>query len=123
MALVAYSLFDLCEAQSEEKVESVLSSFSCERNSDIELFVRCKALEFNERGAASSYLVFDVDSASFVGFYALALKVASIPAINVSRRFERNSNISVSTTRLLILLSFLLCCLPNLAKMTVMLIS
>ena len=78
MALVAYSLF-----------ESVLSSFSYERNSDIELFVRCKALEFNRRGAASSYLVFDVDSASFVGFYALALKVASIPAINVSRSFRK----------------------------------
>lgn len=89
MALVAYSLFDLCEAQSEEKVESVLSSFSCERNSDIELFVHRKALEFNKRGAASSYLVFDVDSASFVGFYALALKVASIPAINVSRSFRK----------------------------------
>lgn len=89
MALVAYSLFDLYEVQSEEKIELVLSSFSCKRNSDIELFVRFKALEFNKRGAASSYLVFDADSASFVGFYALALIIVSIPAVNVSRSFQK----------------------------------
>lgn len=89
MGLKVYSLADLCEARPEEEIEAILSSFSCERNADIQDFVRRKALSFNKRGVSSSYLVFDIDASVFVGFYALALKVAYVPEENVSNSFRK----------------------------------
>lgn len=89
MALRTYSLFELCEARPEEEIEAILSSFSCEKNADIQDFVRRKALPFNKRGVSSSYLVFDTEVSALVGFYALALKVASVPEENVSNSFRK----------------------------------
>lgn len=89
MALRTYSLFELCEARPEEEIEAILSSFSCEKNADIQDFVRRKALPFNKRGVSSSYLVFDTEASALVGFYALALKVANVPEENVSNSFRK----------------------------------
>ena len=85
MALVSYSLLQLLNARGEDEVSDVLSSFRCERNKDIEDFVRYNAFDFNLRGFCASYLVFDTDAAALVGFYALALKIASIPENVVSK--------------------------------------
>ena len=85
MALVSYSLLQLLNARGEDEVSDVLSSFRCERNKDIEDFVRYNTFDFNLRGFCASYLVFDTDAAALVGFYALALKIASIPENVVSK--------------------------------------
>lgn len=45
MALVSYSLLQLLNARGEDEVSDVLSSFRCERNKDIEDFVRYNAFD------------------------------------------------------------------------------
>lgn len=50
MALVSYSLLQLLNARGEDEVSDVLSSFRCERNKDIEDFVRYNTFDFNLRG-------------------------------------------------------------------------
>lgn len=59
-----------------EKLESIVSDFSCPYNKDVEEFLQLKAIEFSKQQISSTYLVF----ASFqskpvlVGYFALTQK-------------------------------------------------
>lgn len=116
MALVSYSLLQLLNARGEDEVPDVLSSFRCERNKDIEDFVRYNAFDFNLRGFCASYLVFDTDAAALVGFYALALKIASIPENVVSKQLTRSWLLLVNLDQKLVVLICLVFCWRNLGK-------
>lgn len=69
-------LDDMLEAIGEDKVSSILASYSCPLNSDIEDFLKHKSIPFSKQGLAKTHLVF----ASFkgepvlVGYFALAFK-------------------------------------------------
>lgn len=80
-------MHELLENGGEDEVSSILSSFCCSMNHDIEDFARNKALEFNKQGIASTYLVFSYgeSAASLEGFYTLAFKVASVSREGLSK--------------------------------------
>lgn len=97
MSLVACTLDELIETRGEDEVSSVLSSFSCAKNPDIEDFARHKAMNYNRQGIAVTHLVFSCedDSACLAGFYTLANKTTFVPRQGLSnslcRRFSRFS--------------------------------
>ena len=70
------SLDDMLEQLGEDKTRSILSSFLCPLNPDVEFFIRKKAIEFSKQSLARTFLVFS----SFkkeqvpVGYFALANK-------------------------------------------------
>ena len=87
MSLIVSTINELLEMRGEDEVSSVLSSFRCAKNPDIETFARHKALDFNRQGIAVTYLVFSCDgeSACLAGFYTLAIKIASVSREGLSK--------------------------------------
>lgn len=71
----------------EEMTKSILSSFSCPKNKDVENFLKEKAILFSQQDYAKTYLVFWEVKASefgeskkeFVGYYSIAMKPIFIP--------------------------------------------
>ena len=87
------SLEDLLEAfeGDEDKVNAILSSFSCPLNRDVEDFLKDKALPFSRSSIAKTHLVFAPyrGKTRLVGYYALTLKSIIIPSKNLSSTYKR----------------------------------
>lgn len=73
---------DMIEQLGENVVKSILSSFSCPLNRDIESFIKYKAIEFSKRTTAKTHLVFwqteNKESTELVGYYTITSKVITI---------------------------------------------
>ena len=65
----------------EDGLNSILSTFTCPMNGDIEDFLRHKAITFSRQGLAKTHLVFASYRASLVlvGYFSLANKTLFIP--------------------------------------------
>ena len=70
------NLQEMSEMAGDDKVQAVISDFCCPMNSDVETFLREKAIEFSRQGISSTHIV----TASYrgkpvvVGYFTLALK-------------------------------------------------
>ena len=56
----------------EESLYDLLSDFSCPKNPDVEYFLLHNAIEFTKKDQSITYLVFDAEDASLVGYFSLA---------------------------------------------------
>ena len=75
--------------EDKDLLEQILSSFFCEKDGDIENFLRHRAVQFEELSKSRTYLICDEEQLASDGFYlenltvygyvALALKVLSVP--------------------------------------------
>lgn len=99
------NLEDLRLGLGEEKLEQVLSSFSCPYNTDVDDFLHYKAKEFSRQRIASVYLVFASfrKSPVLVGYFALANKHFHIDlrkhgnvSSNLRRRIAKFANYDVA---------------------------
>lgn len=84
-------LDDLIDAIGEEQAQTILASYSCPINSDIEDFLLHKAIAFSRQGLAKTHLVFASykQTPVLVGYFALASKTFFIkrtPSISAALR-------------------------------------
>ena len=80
----------------EDKLNEILSDFSCPKNPDVENFLLHNAIEFTKKDQAITYLVFDGEDASIVGFFSLAIKPPSVKSTSISKTLaKRLTRISV----------------------------
>lgn len=72
----------LIEELGEDAAKSILSSFSCPANRDVEFFLSRKAIDFAKQGWAQTHLVFASYKSQWVlvGYFALANKYIRISA-------------------------------------------
>ena len=73
----------------EDDLRQLLSEFSCERNQDVEDFLRRQAIDFTNRHQSVTYLVFSTDDAQLLGYFALTIKpitVSGEPFSNTVRK-------------------------------------
>lgn len=79
---VEINLSDMIDQLGENETKTILSSFSCPLNKDIENFIRDKAIEFSKRTTAKTHLVFwqtdDEKYNEFVGYYTITSKVITV---------------------------------------------
>lgn len=82
------NLSDILEKIGEERTRSILSSFECPLNKDVEIFFRNKAIEFSKRGFAKTYLVYLQDESKkvLVGYYTIAIRHFSVGKKNLSNK-------------------------------------
>ena len=73
----------------EESLYDLLSDFSCHQNPDVEHFLLHNAIEFTKKDQLITYLVFDAEDASLVGYFSLTVKPISVRASNVSRTMAK----------------------------------
>ena len=80
----------------EESLYNLLSDFSCPQNPDVEHFLLHNAIEFTKKDQSITYLVFDAEDASLVGYFSLAVKPISVRAANISKTMGKKlSRVSI----------------------------
>jgi hypothetical protein len=73
----------------EDTLRQLLSEFSCERNQDVEGFLKRQAIDFTNKNQSVTYLVFATDDAQLLGYFALTIKpitVSGEPFSNTVRK-------------------------------------
>ena len=80
----------------EESLYDLLSDFSCPKNPDVEYFLLHNAIEFTKKDQSITYLVFDAEDASLVGYFSLTVKPISVRASNISKTMAKKlSRVSI----------------------------
>lgn len=69
---------------SEEKVSEVISVFKCEKDSDIESFLKEKAIIYERKAKSRTYLIFDEEAMlkgvfKLLAYFAIAMQILKIP--------------------------------------------
>lgn len=72
----------------EDNLYKLLSTFSCP-NPDVEYFLIHNSIEFTKKDQSVTYLVFNSNDASLVGYYSIALKPISIKTESLSNTAKR----------------------------------
>lgn len=73
----------------EKELQQLLSEFSCEKNADVERFLKEQSIEFTKKNQSVTYLVFANDDAAFIGYFTLAIKPISINTDKFSNTMKR----------------------------------
>ena len=73
----------------EDDLVQILSEFSCERNADVERFLKNSAVEFTKKNQSVTYLVFSVEDGGLLGYFTIALKPLTIRGETVSNTVKR----------------------------------
>jgi hypothetical protein len=91
-----FNILDLCEGIGEDGAKRFLSSFRCPRNTDIEEFLKSKAIGFSKQGFAATYVVLTAVRSEHIiaGYFSLANKVILVDPTAAKnsdwrRRFSR----------------------------------
>jgi len=75
MRLIEKSLQSIIELYGTEGTQSVLSKFVCEKNKEVQDFIRNKAIDHEQKRFAKTILIFDKDADNqIVGFYSISIK-------------------------------------------------
>ena len=77
------------EELGEDNLRHILSDFLCEKNPDVERFLKDQAIEFTKKNQSVTYLVFSNDDASLVGYFTLTIKPITIHADSFSNTMKR----------------------------------
>jgi len=72
----------------EEKAHELISIFTCEKDRDIENFLKEKAILFEKLGKSRTYFIFDEDEDEFniLAYFTLAMQVLKVPEELLSGR-------------------------------------
>ena len=73
----------------EEELRGILSEFSCEKNSDVERFLKEQSIEFTKKNQSVTYLVFANEDAALVAYFTIAIKPISVNADSFSNTMKR----------------------------------
>ena len=73
----------------EEELHQILSDFSCDRNPDVERFLKEQAIEFTKKNQSVTYLVFSNMDAELVGYFTIAVKPINVSASKFSKTMNR----------------------------------
>ncbi|MBQ7644005.1 MAG: GNAT family acetyltransferase, partial [Spirochaetales bacterium] len=80
----------------EDILRQVLSEFSCERNQDVEDFLKRQAIDFTNKHQSVTYLVFATDDAQLLGYFALTIKPITVSGESFSNTVRKKlSRVSV----------------------------
>ena len=80
-----FNILDFSEEAGKDRLLSVLQSYSCKRNSDIQRFINENAYEFAVRKLSATYIVYSGNV--FSGIFTLTHKALEIPKEGLSNTF------------------------------------
>lgn len=82
------NLKEMLEQIGESEVKNILSNFSCPLNSDVESFLKDKAILFANQGIASTYLIMASYKQEYVlaGYYTLSNKFITVYKENLKSK-------------------------------------
>lgn len=91
------TVFNICEYLSakgnkdlgEDELRQILSEFFCDKNPDVERFLKEQSLEFTKKNQSVTYLAFSNDDASLVGYFTITIKPITVNAEKFSNTMKR----------------------------------
>ena len=83
------NILDELELSGEANLRKDLSLFLCEKNPEIEEFIREKAIDFAKRKLSITYLILDTDSGVILGYFTLTHKSVILSGEGLSRTFQK----------------------------------
>lgn len=88
---VQMNILDMLATIGENTCQSILSSFVCPLNPDVEDFIHTKAIPFAKQRIAISYLVFAEQNGQnyFMGYYTLANKFVCVNSSALSKTMQK----------------------------------
>lgn len=78
-------------------VERALSSFKCEKNSDEEDFLHNKAIQYECKNKARTYLVYDESFLHLLGYFTIAFKSIDLKNVSKTKRKDMTAGEDVET--------------------------
>ena len=74
----------------EEKAQELISIFECSKDTDIENFLKYKAIAFEKLGKSRTFFIYDEDKEGFtiLAYFTLALQVLKVPEILSNRNIK-----------------------------------
>ena len=78
------NIIDLLESVGEKEVRSALQEFECERNSEIENFIKNNAIDFAKRKISVTHLILD-DNGQIAAYFTLTHKPSNISSLSLSK--------------------------------------
>ena len=98
--LATIQVLELLRWKGELFTSSLLNSFACPRNADVEDFLKHNAISFTQKKSSVTHLVFDQETRDCVGYFTIAHKPFSFRAEVLSnterRRAERFARLDPS---------------------------
>ena len=73
----------------EEELKQILSEFSCNKNPDVERFLKNDSIVFTKKNQSVTYLVFTNDDAVLVGYFTIAIKPITVNTEKFSNTIKR----------------------------------
>lgn len=73
----------------EDELKDIFSEFSCDKNMDVERFLKEQSIEFTKKNQSVTYLVFENKHAELIGYFTLTIKPISVSAENFSNTMKR----------------------------------
>ena len=89
MRTMVHSLTELAVRYGEDTIQNYLRTFSCPPNSEVEQFLRDKALTSAKLSTSQTYLVVDEATNILLGYYMLVLKSFSVKGSQLSSNNRR----------------------------------
>lgn len=88
---IQVNLREMINKLGEDKVNNILSNFSCPLNKDVEMFLKHKSMEFSKQGIAITYLVFTSYKNEYLlsGYFTLATKFIIISRTSLSKTLQK----------------------------------
>ena len=92
MNLTTKNILDFLEEEGEDLLKSILATFSCPVNPEIEKFLKERAIDFAKRRLSITYLVTDNDDGEFLGYFTLTHKAILLDGKDFSKTMQRKLN-------------------------------
>ena len=73
----------------EDALKQILSEFFCEKNPDVDRFLKEQSIEFTKKNQSVTYLVFSNHDASLVGYFTITIKPITVKAEKFSNTMKR----------------------------------
>lgn len=73
----------------ENDLKQILSEFSCEKNTDVEQFLKKQSIDFTKKNQSVTYLVLSTEDGELLGYFSITLKSLTIHSDTVSNSVER----------------------------------
>ena len=102
----AFQIGEVADSQGEYALKTILDSFDCRYNAEVNDFLKTKALGFTRRKVSITHLLFDEQTRDLLGYFTLAHKPLAISCASMSaaqrKRVERFSDFDVSTGKYMV---------------------
>ena len=76
----------LLEEHGEEKVKTLLNSFSCSKNWDVEQFLKNTAILFEKLNKSRTYLIFKKGTTDILAYFTITISILKIVDEDISKK-------------------------------------